>query len=874
MQIFPPRSIEDVIALPYEQIQIVTANNRLAVFIKEQLIKRSERKVVALPQITSYKVWLEKLAQQSRFANLHSALGLDEFSQQWIWRQAIEEVEKVQPLLNIAQAAANASQAHRQLSEWDIQVRPEESSQEYERFLQWRTSYEQKRDALAAWDTPQTIQASLEAIEQGKIRHAQHIFLSGFYSLNPQQKKLLQAMQNQGSELYDLHLAKQQAEQLTVYVANDDLHELESAILWAKQTLLERHDTHIAIVNPDLQTDIARIHRLLQRHLGGSHLSYHVAVGRPLNEWALVRSAMAWLTVLAAMHRQKVDLTLFGQALIQACFGASQMELSRFVQLDVQLRKGEAVSLRAEAVIDSLFRYAPVFARKFDKLYQETPSTPMGSADWAQFVRHFLTVLEFPGPNALSSENYQVCHAFERVLKHLAALDEVINHANLEQIVSVLNQLLTQTQFQPKRDAKSRLDVVGLYEVEGGQWDAAWVLGLHDDALPSLAKPNPFIPVSSQRRAQVLHATPESEMFWSRQIFASILHSVPELILSWPQESESKIMRPSAFLNGLTMMIPLEAAPVVSRPSIQLETIEDKQGLPASSGDFKGGYSALEQQARNPLWAYASTRLGLEALGTYPQYELTHLNRGNFYHKVLELVWTGLRDSSALQDETCDIENLVEQCIQVAAKETLKSLSSPSLKKLEQARAKELICQLLEEEKKRTPFSVEQKEQKVTFDVDGLCFNFTIDRIDRLDDGSRVYIDYKTGTLPSIKELQQRWLERERIIDLQLPLYASCLGLDAPQNIAAITYSGLKRHSIGYLGIGQTDLDIGKKVNSVTQAHWEEIVASWKHQISRLISEIALGVADNRYEQVTDMDYCEVMPFLRCHMTQEGEGDE
>ncbi|MDO5678734.1 MAG: PD-(D/E)XK nuclease family protein [Pelistega sp.] len=865
-------TIEQLLTLPLDQVQIITANNRLAVFTKELILQRLQRKVVALPQITPYKAWLDLLAQQQRFSSQEVKIALDEFAQQWLWRQAIEHIEQDQPLLSLAQAAANASQAHRQLSEWAIEVRDDERSQEYERFLQWREQYQIQRDALGAWDTPQIIQASLQALQEGRIRVPKYYFISGFYALSPQQLSLLQTLQERGCVVQQLELAKQHASQISVMSAHDDKHEIESAVLWAKQMLIDHPDKHVALVCPDLQSDVAYVRRVLERHLRPAELAYHVAVGRPLHEWSLVRSLMQWLDLLASLKRNKVATSQFGKALVHACFGASNAELARLRQLDVELRKSEQVHWQAQQVLDHLYRLAPTFAAKFDQLYKELPEHKQGASDWAQYIRDCLTALEFPGPQALSSENFQVCQAFERVLKQLAALDEVLGQLHLEQVLTVLQQLLSRTIFQAKRAAQARLDVVGLYELEGGQWDAAWVMGLHDEALPSLAKPNPFIPVSSQRRSHVLHATPESEMQWSEQIFASILHAVPELILSWPQEKESQIMRQSSFISTWPQR-ELAPLPAYQAQVLVLEQVQDNQGLAAQPGDFRGGYRALDLQARNPLWAYANYRLGIEELLNYPSYELSHLNRGNFYHYALELVWKGLQNSANLHASP-KLTHLLEQSVQVAAKEKLQVISSPVLRKLEQERAIALITELLAFEKNREEFVVEQMELRLTYELHGLRFNFTIDRIDRLADGTRVYIDYKTGGTPSMTQLSCHWFERERPIDVQLPLYASSLGQDPVQQIASVSFVSLKRGRVGYLGVGTHKLGLSKGMQAFESEKWQGIVQTWQDKLAQLVAELAQGVADNRYESMEDMRFCNIMPFLRCRVAEEGEGNE
>ena len=64
----------------------------------------------------------------------------------------------------------------------------------------------------------------------------------------------------------------------------------------------------------------------------------------------------------------------------------------------------------------------------------------------------------------------------------------------------------------------------------------------------------------------------------------------------------------------------------------------------------------------------------------------------------------------------------------------------------EQRRLRDLLCKWLRIEGQREPFEVERLEQDVEIARHaGLAFSVRIDRVDKLQDGSRVLIDYKIG---------------------------------------------------------------------------------------------------------------------------------
>ena len=66
---------------------------------------------------------------------------------------------------------------------------------------------------------------------------------------------------------------------------------------------------------------------------------------------------------------------------------------------------------------------------------------------------------------------------------------------------------------------------------------------------------------------------------------------------------------------------------------------------------------------------------------------------------------------------------------------------------LEEERLVHVLSEWLEFEAERIPFSVAETEAKRPVSLAGITFNLRIDRVDRLNDGSHLVIDYKTGNV-------------------------------------------------------------------------------------------------------------------------------
>ncbi|MBC7202149.1 MAG: PD-(D/E)XK nuclease family protein [Pusillimonas sp.] len=508
-------------------------------------------------------------------------------------------------------------------------------------------------------------------------------------------------------------------------------------------------------------------------------------------------------------------------------------------------------------------------------LVLQSPSR-QGAVAWVQTMREWLTTLGFPGLETLDSENFQSLEAFDRALTQFARQAGVLGSISATQAIAILRRLLRETLFQPQRDPSSRLDVLGLLEAEGGRWDAVWIMGLTDDVLPASPRPNPLVPIAVLKLAQAPRATPERELQWAQGLFEDLMCCAPEVIVSHALHEGESELRASPFISGWPIQpaassINDAADESASGMSIEMEVLIDNQGpalLPQER--IRGGVQVLDDQARNPLWAFVKYRLHARELADYATPGESNA-RGIFLHGVMERLWRCVQNQNKLHElaDQHQLSLIVDRAAHDAAQVALADYSE-RLRQLEIERARIIVEQWLEVEKKRPSFSILELERRHIWQYKHLELGMQIDRIDQLEDGRWLVIDYKSGNGPV--DPRSSWT-RARPIDLQLPLYASVLQQEQTQSqeqtIAALVLA--KLHARGNETRGLTDVECFPGVASVEkwvwsgtgEKTWDQVMADWRQAVSMLADEFIGGVAHNRVWSEQDLQYCDVKPFLR-----------
>ena len=144
--------------------------------------------------------------------------------------------------------------------------------------------------------------------------------------------------------------------------------------------------------------------------------------------------------------------------------------------------------------------------RKSDLFAARAPSA------WARAITDALKLMGFPDKGrSLDSAEYQTLKKWHEVIAGFAMLDRVSAKLGYVEAIERLRRLAAQTLFQPEAPA-APVQILGVLESAGIEFDHLWVMGLSDDAWPIHPRPNPFLPLQAQRQARVPEASIEATL--------------------------------------------------------------------------------------------------------------------------------------------------------------------------------------------------------------------------------------------------------------------------------------------------------------------------------------------------------------------------
>ena len=280
--------------------------------------------------------------------------------------------------------------------------------------------------------------------------------------------------------------------------------------------------------------------------------------------------------------------------------------------------------------------------------------------------------------------------------------------------------------------------------------------------------------------------------------------------------------------------------------------------------DVAGGTGVLKAQAACPFQAFARYRLGADPL-EIPVPGLNPADRGTLAHYALELVWQRVKDHATLLANTAGQQDMI---VSEAVTEAVRDMAAKKpdtftqrFTAMETDRLQALVGQWLEVDKQRLPFTVAVCEQQMIVGIAGLRFTTYADRIDRLDDGRLVIVDYKTGE-PKKKD----WFT-DRIAEPQLPLYS----VATSEPVGGVFFAQVRKGDMKYIGIAD-DEAIVPGVKSVADSGGyladygsiAEIVADWQGRLQVLSRELQQGRAAVAPASVrTSCRYCHLDPLCR-----------
>lgn len=497
--------------------------------------------------------------------------------------------------------------------------------------------------------------------------------------------------------------------------------------------------------------------------------------------------------------------------------------------------------------------------------------------DWSERFRAALEALGWPGERSRASGEQQTVVRFHELLDEFGQLASATRSISRDNAIQWFNELAARTAFRPADD-DAVVTISSGMAAPVVRYDAIWIAGLHAEAFPLPVQPDPFIPLAAQLAAGVPAASAGGRLAEARGLVSAWRAGADELVLSAPARSEDLELLPSPLL--AQWWAPTQASTRANeRPDLaaartrlhdspaargsassiwlplrvhreeMLEPLDDAVGIRwPIERPLPSGTRSLELQNQCPFRAYAELRLGSRPLDA-PEPGIAADLRGQLLHAALQKLWQRLRDSAGLAAlSNAALDAAIHQSVEEAAEDTLRARparkarpapssiaqgdlfgdpqQSPALSR-ECRRAKRLIRTLCMLERERSPFRVESTELDQTLILMGAHLNVRIDRVDALESGGRVILDYKSG-----RRTTADWYG-ERPSHPQLLAYLAALG----DGVVAMATVNVTARDVRFDGIANKP-ELLPKLKGVEAAFGTDPAEAWPARREEWISRV------------------------------------
>jgi len=712
-------------------------------------------------------------------------------------------------------------------------------------FSGWLTAFDEtckKNDLLSASRLPM----ELIALLKGDAGARPPLLLVGFDRVVPVQREVFDAW-----GAWRQATAGEHAEVVQYHLAEEMGSELAACAQWCSGQLAANPEVRLLVVTQDAATRRGEMERAFLEGLGSTEpLRFEFSLGVPLSGIALVKAAcmvLRWFT--GSLEEQELDWLLASGH--TAADGQETDALQRRM-LALRRRGLERTQWTLEAFISQPVGGGAVpgaWVERMREARKQMNAQPRKQSplEWGGLAAQWLQTAGWPGGRALSSAEFQALTRWEQALDETASLGFDGKAMEWKDCLSALCRTAEETLFAPE-SRNAPIQIAGPAESAGLTADGIWFLGASEDAWPAKTAMNPLLPKDVQRDAGMPHATAQVDWELARTITERLLGSAREVHFSYARQTDEAETRASRVVGDLAGGAdPLkDAAPFAERVTVEFE---DLSRVPFPGGKVKGGAGVLSAQSNCPFKAFATARLG--AQGWEPaEAGLTAQQRGKLLHAVLHSIWAGAPLGIGSLDELLkltDRERFVAGHVARAMDKEINAGTRERMPrrylKLEEQRLTRLVTAWLNYEATRAAFEVEKTEKDSLINLARLSLDLRLDRLDRLNDGTVLVVDYKSGDVsPKVWELP-------RPEDVQLPLYAGFALDKEKEALGGLVFAKVRLghcEFAGRVGDARATLlpTLGAGTNLVKNPYTLEELEGWRACVEQLARDFAAGRAE------------------------------
>lgn len=845
--------------LDHEHTVILTPHHYLAEHLQAIANEQNAKSTWQLPTIVSFGAWLKQLWQSFilEFAQPLPTLILNSHSL-FIWHNIIQQQLIGQEMLSVGDLAQLAQTARSLLSYWEVDYHPRltELNLDQQRFYGWLKEYRARLNGLNWIDEADLLPFLLQypdvlkKIISKKVQIIFYAFPENEHS--PVLKRLISFLGKicQVSTPGALPLVKEFTESPRLFAATNPEHEIEAMVRWAYQSYLNNSGTHIACIVPKLSQQLPMLERIFKDvfqldSLSGEAIPYNFSIKRSLLNAPMINMAFKFFSLLLYPRYTKEEVCY----LLRSCFiYGAETEFSRRASLEANIQQSikkdwswnELYELAVQFECHEWLKILLTLQQAIDMVRKQKRTI----RHWAEFISRLLEQIGWPGERPVCLLETNVLNSWLALLDQWVEMDFLADgfkdkktDCGLFSYQEALDSLLKLARQKTIcNNVNTRIHVMSLGDAWGMSFDYVWVMGMDESALPLPAQPHPFLLLSTQLNYGMPRSSAEKEMEYASEYWQQLHLINSELITSYAKLQDDIHVTPCRFVQHL----PHYASPYQhsgnSYEKLALEKIQDP-GLMALSDmeTVKGGSAILKSQAECPFKAFASYRL--RALPVELDIsEIDSRRRGIFIHRALEILWEELQYLSKLMILTSEQLEIVGDKVVAKALQIKEARDLPlALLVCEKNRIKKLLMEWIEVEKTRVPFQVIAAESYHEIELAGLSFKLRIDRIDQLENGQKILVDYKTGQ-PSVND----WFG-ERPTEPQLPLYTIASN---DQDVIGIAFAQVKAGHCTYRGVAPEKTIPGcYPLERYTKEDysWEDQKKIWQDELYRLAQDFRQG---------------------------------
>jgi len=790
--------IDDIHPFITQETLVVTPNRRLTTYLLStyENINKQQRHAWPTPYIVDMRNWLIQWYEAQLPPKMCSTL-LSTTQEMHLWQKIIAQQEAVF-ISNPKNIANKLKQAWEFIHLWHIPIEQIKHYQQED--YQWFLSTVNDFNHYLVNHHLITVSQLPNFILQQNTIHCpfdkKKIIFFGFDEFNPSTKKLLDFLQDNNMDYIVLDI-RSPAKKIEAYRFVDEMHEVENMANWAYQQYLAGK-RNIACVVPALLQNRKLIQRVFfdtfYKNYYFNHqktqMLFSITGGETLLETPVIASA---INLLRAIN-YTISFSVVHHLLLTPFIKGGISEQNQRAQFASQFRERAYLEVTCNQVIKALTHNdsCPVMLTIFTQLQIFPKKNCLTIKDWITKVTKLLSDVYWPGERTLSSIEYQQVTKFHEALHTLSSLTSLNGDISFENFLSLLIDHLSTQLFQAKNEV-APIQILGVLEAAGQQFDCIWLMGLSNQTWPENPKPNPFLPIEIQRQYQLPHSSAEKELDFSQKFQNRFINSCQEIIFSWPEMHENNHVSPSKLIEDYIEQkkLPYYIQPEQPLPSIvNNNSIALYEPIALNTHCFEADSAVIKKQAECPFQAFAHYRLKAK-----PQEKINFLTskktRGILLHHVLQTFWQKYKSLNVISNT--NLEDLTQPHTKSVVTNFYKTnnIHNSNFIELEIKRINQLLIRWLSLEIQRHDFSIYEIEKSHTLFIDKLKLRLRVDRVDKLHNGKLIIIDYKTGL-----SSERKWFELD-FVEPQLPIY--CLLF--PTQVVGLAFAQVNPESMKFKGL-------------------------------------------------------------------------